>query len=107
MELKWSTSYLDDKQQLCKVNDISSNLQYIKCGVPQGSCLGPLLFLLFINDIPLSLHDSENPMYADHTSLAYGSSSIDDIAKSMNAVVDNLRKWLITITPSPRNNVGF
>ena len=62
MELKWFKSYVNDRQQICKVNGISSNLQYIKCGVPQGSCLWLLLFLLFINDMPLSLHDSKVTM---------------------------------------------
>ena len=76
MELKWFKSYLSDRQQLCKVNCISSNLQYIKCDVTQESCLGPLLFLLFINDMPLSLHDSKVTMYADDTSSAYASNSI-------------------------------
>ena len=61
MELKWFKSYSSDREQLCKINGISSNLQYIRCSVPQGSCLGPLLFLLFINDKPLSLHDSMLP----------------------------------------------
>ena len=73
------------------------NLQYIfsiKCGVPQGSCLGPLLFLLFINDMPLSLHNSKVTMYADDTSLAYASDSIDDITKAMNTELENIRKWL-------------
>ena len=73
---------------------VSIYLQYVKCGIPQGSCLGHLLFLLFINDMPLSLHDSKVTMYADDSSLAYASSSIDDITKSMNAELENLRKWV-------------
>ena len=73
---------------------ISSNLQYIKCGVPQESCLGPLLCLLFINDMPFSLHDSKVTIYAGDTSLAYASNNIDDITKSMNAELENLRQWL-------------
>ena len=93
-ESKWFQSYLSDRQHLCKVNGISSNFQYIKCGVPQGSCLGPLLFLLFINDIPLSLHDSKMTMYAHDTSLAYDSNSIDDMTKAMNTELESLRKWL-------------
>ena len=90
-ESKWFQSYLSDRQQLCKVNGISSNLQFIKCGVPQGSCLGPLLFLLFINDMPLSLHNSKVTMYADDTSLAYASNSIDDITTAMNTELESLK----------------
>ena len=89
--MKWFKSYISDRQQLRKVN---GNLHYIKCGVPQGSCLGPLLFLLFINDMPLSLHDSKVSMYANDTSLAYATSRIDDTTKSVNAEIGNLRKWL-------------
>ena len=94
MELRWFKSHLHDRQQLCTVNGISSYLQYIKCGVPQESCLESLLFLLFINNMPLSLHNSKVTMYADDTSFAYASSGIDDITKSMNAELENLRKWL-------------
>ena len=44
--------------------------------------------------MPLSLHDSKMTLYADDTSLAYASNSIDNITKSMNAELDNLKKWL-------------
>ena len=77
-----------------------STMQHIICIVTQGSWLGPLLFLLFISDMPLSLHDSKFTKYADDTSLAYASSSIVDITKSMNAELENLRKWLHGKKPS-------
>ena len=47
-------SYLSNRMQCTEVGNIRSNLNYVKCGVPQGSILGPLLFLLYINDIVLS-----------------------------------------------------
>ena len=94
MEQTWFPSYLNDRQQLRKVNGISSNLQYIECGVPQGSFLGPLLFLLFTNNMSLSFHDSKVTINADDNSLAYTSNSIDDMTKSMNAERENIRKWL-------------
>ena len=46
LELDWFTSYLQERKQFCKVNSISSCITDISCGVPQGSCLGPLLFLI-------------------------------------------------------------
>ena len=79
---------------MCKVNGISLNLQYVEFGVPQGSCLAPLLFLLLVNDMTLWLHVAKATMYAEDASLAYNSSSIDDITKSMNAEQENLRKRL-------------
>ena len=92
MELKWFKSCLCDRQQLCKVNVILQNYKYL-IWCTTGSYLGPLLFLLFINNMPLSLPNSKVTMYTDDTSLACASSSIDDITMSMNAELDNLQKW--------------
>ena len=93
-ELAWFTSYLQDRRQLCKVNGVSSRIEEIHCGLPQGSCLGPLLFIVYINDLPFCLESCQVTMYADDTSISFTAKSVNDLNVTLNKELDSLRKCL-------------
>jgi hypothetical protein len=71
-ELKWIQSYLSNRSQKCFINGVPSNPGIMKCGVPQGTILGPLLFLIFIDDLPGCLAHTIPNMYADDSSITMG-----------------------------------
>ena len=90
--LQLSRSYLSNRQQKCQIGNFVSSKQPIKCGVPQGSILGPLLFLLYINDLPECLTNTKPRLFADETNLTASSNSIADIEIAVNSDLENLKK---------------
>ena len=90
--LNWFKSYLSNTEQQCLVNGQLSSPRKIKCGVPQGSILGPLLFLLCINDMPDSLKYSIPSLYADDKEIYLSSKDCDDIVIKINIDLENIRK---------------
>ena len=94
--LKWFESYLTNRTQKCRVNDHLSKTNPVTCGVPQGSNLGPLLFLIYINDLPNCLKCATPRMFADDTSISYAANSMDELQSVVNSELENLHKWLNT-----------
>ena len=90
----WFKSYLSDRTQYATINNERSEIQTIKYGVPQGSILGPLLLLIYINGLNRSIKNSKMHHFADDTNLLYASSSLKDINQKINFDLSNLVQWL-------------
>ena len=94
--LAWFKSYLTNRQQRSFVNGQLSSFKPLTCGVPQGSILGPLLFLIYINDLPNSLQFSTPRMYADDTNITTSGKSLNHIIQSANSDLSSITQWLLT-----------
>ena len=87
-------SYLSNRSQYVSIKGYDSETRNISCGVPQGSSLGPLLFLIYINDLRLALDKSEAGHFADDTFILYGSKNLKTIETVINHELKLLSKWL-------------
>ena len=94
IEQRWFASYLIKRRQFCRVNGKLSSIENISCKGPQGSFLGLLLFLLFINDMPYSLTKVKVILYADDTSLTQSDVKLDNVAQAINSELEKLNEWL-------------
>ena len=109
--ISWIQSYLSDRtQKVCLGSTLSIEI-HINAGVPQGSVLGPLLFLIYVNDIADSLN-SITRLFADDSSLAVTSNNVTDIETTINQdliTIDNWAKqWLVHFNPyKKRSNLSI
>ena len=94
LELSWFRSYLSNRKHFCRVNGVDSNVREQEVGVPQGSCLGPLLFLIYINDLPQAVQHSSVTMYAYDTSLCHQSRDLTQLNEAINSDLKKLETWL-------------
>ena len=91
--LKWVESYLTDRYQYVVYNGVQSNHLPITCGVPQGSILGPLLFIIYMNDICNVSHLC-TILYADDTSVLVNDKNLDKLLEILNDELNKLSTWL-------------
>ena len=91
---QWFRSYLSDRKQYVVYKNAKSTLKTVKVGVPQGSVLGPILFILYINDLCNALKYSKLSLFADDTNMLYSDSSLKMIEKRVNIDLKFLFRWL-------------
>ena len=111
MPLQWLKNYLNNRVQYVTYNNNCSDISCITHGVPQGSILGPLLFLLYINDIKKASDKFEYIMYADDTTLIYTQQNIVDLESNINDELGKISLWFksnrLLINLSKTNCVTF
>ena len=98
-ELKWFNTYLSNRKQIVKCNGIVSESRNLTVGVPQGSVLGPLLFVIFINDINQHVGLGTTNLFADDTLIYVSGNNVDDVNIKLKNSVSEVAKWY------KRNNI--
>ena len=90
----WFKSYLHDRKQFVSVNGHSSSICKISCGVPQGSVLGPLLFLIFMNDLPNSSKLLKFFLFADDTNIYFQADDHTRLIRTVNTELKKVKVWM-------------
>ena len=90
----WFSSYFQDRTQTALAGPHISERSLTTCGVPQGSVLGPLLFLLYINDIYICSKELNFYLFADDTNILYADKNLKSSEQRVNAELNKLYVWL-------------
>ena len=108
--LPWFSSYLSSRQQAVTYGNATSSFNQISAGVPQGSVLGPLLFLFYINDL-VDPMKSVTRLFADDSSLQETSSDLNEIENNLNHDIKRLQdwsdQWLMQFNPAKTKAILF
>ena len=92
--LEWFRSYLSNRKQYVSLNDCTSTLRSLECGVPQGSLLGPLLFLCYINDFSNSSDVLSFILFADDSSIFYSHRNPQTLLDTINTELIHVNEWI-------------
>ena len=93
--LKWFRSYLSNRKQFILYNDLKTEVRIVKCGVPQGSILGSLLFLVFVNDLSNSTKVLHPVLFADDTNLFCSDNNIRTLFETANQELSQINDWFL------------
>ena len=92
--VRWFRYYLSDRRQLVDVSGVLSSSAAISCGVPQGSILGPLLFLIYVNDMSGAVNH-KLLLYADDSAILVADKSVSAIEMSLQKELEVVSEWLV------------
>ncbi len=92
--LKWFESYLSNRKHYVEIENTSSKLFDVYCGVPQGSILGPILFLLYINDLPNCSKLLLFRLFADDTAVIFKHDNLQHLVDNLNTEISKVNIWL-------------
>ena len=91
---EWFASYLKRREQCCQITGVRSSRRVMQCGTPHGSCLWPLLFIIYVNDFPHCLSRSSPNMYADDTTVTYSADDMETLCDDLNEELTNTSEWV-------------
>ena len=91
----WIKDYLNDRSQYTFVNGVKSDELSINYGVPQGSVLGPLLFLIYINDLYRAVPEAYPKLFADDTNVFLADKNIDNLVNKANVCLTKISEWCV------------
>ena len=98
--LKSFRSYLSNRKQFILYDNFKTEVKIVKCGVPQGSILGPLLILIFVNDLSNSTKVFDPVLFADDTNLFRSGNNIRTLFETANQELSQINDWFLTKKPA-------